>query len=157
MLGKFFHEIEVATYVDLGAYEFNEVNISSYSRKFAPVPFQLHETVAAEGLFGAKVAAGFHICSAWMACFVAKNTEARNAREAMGLTLPEIGPSPGLERIVWPAPVFAGDVIDYSTEITAKRVLRSRSEWGLVSSRNTGRKKSGTMVLEFQSMVLVHL
>ncbi len=155
MLGLFFREIEVGSKVELGAYTFTEQNISLYAAQFAPVPFQLDDTDAASGLFGRKVAAGFHLCSAWMACFVAANAKARKLRETQGVTLPDIGPSPGIESVVWPSPVFAGDLVNYTTTVTAKRELRSRPGWGLVSACNSGHKQDGQLVLEFISKVLV--
>jgi acyl dehydratase len=155
MIGLFFDEVAIGQRVELGQYKFTDENITAYSSAFAPVAFQLDENAAAHGLFGRKCAAGFHIGSAWMACFVAKNTEARKAREALGQALPDIGPSPGLERIVWPAPVFAGDIISCCIETTDKRVSRSHPQWGLVTSHNTGHNQTGTKVLEFHSTVLV--
>jgi acyl dehydratase len=155
MLGRFLEELEPGYLVQLGTYVFTDANIAAYIAKYAPVPFHLNASDAAAGLMGRKVAAGFHVCSGWMACFVAGNTAARASREAGGLVLPEIGPSPGLEDIAWPTPVYPGDVISYATEVTAKRVLKSRPYWGLVTARCSGRKQDGTLVVSFVSKILV--
>ncbi len=155
MLGRFLEELEPGYSAQLGTYCFTDANIAAYVAKFAPVPFHLNASNAESGLMGRKVAAGFHVCSGWMACFVETNSAARAAREADGLPLPEIGPSPGLEDIAWPVPVYPGDVISYATEITTCRLMRSRPQWGLISARCSGHKVDGTLVVSFTSKIIV--
>jgi acyl dehydratase len=155
MLGKFLEELEPGFSAQLGAYFFTDTSIAAYIAKFAPVPFHLHDKDAAAGLMKSRVAAGFHVCSGWMACFVAANSAARSARQAQGLPLPEIGPSPGLENVAWPAPVYPGDVVAYETEVTATRNLKSRPRWGLITTMCSGRKPNGLLVVSFTSKILV--
>lgn len=40
--------------------------------------------------------------------------------------------SPGVDRIDWPNPAYAGDVLSLSTELLSARVLNSRPEMGLI-------------------------
>jgi acyl dehydratase len=155
MLGRFFEELEPGFSAQLGTYVFTEANIAAYVAAFAPVPFHLHATEAAAGLMRRKVAAGFHVCSGWMACFVAANSAARVTRAAEGHALPEIGPSPGLENIAWPAPVYPGDVISYSTEVLSGRILATRAQWGMIVARCSGYRPDGTQVVSFTSKILV--
>ncbi len=155
MLGRFFEELGPGYSMQLGAYTFTEANIAAYIARFAPVPIHLEAKDAAAGLMGRKVAAGFHVCSGWMACFVAANSAARATRAAENLQLPDIGPSPGLENIEWPTPVFPGDVIAYATDVSSVRELKSRPQWGLVYAKCSGRKADGTLVVSFTSKILV--
>jgi acyl dehydratase len=83
MMGLFLEEIEIGRRFDLGAHKFSEERIRSFSAQFAPVGFHVDESAALGGLFGARVAAGWHICCGWMACFVATNSSER-ARLAAG-------------------------------------------------------------------------
>ena len=154
MIGLFYEELDLGRELQLGTYLFTEDNISSFKQRFAPVPFHLSQAAAAAGLFGKPVAVGFHICSAWMICFVATNSAAREKRVAESQPLPEIGPSPGLQNIRWPLPVSAGDVISFSTRIIAKRELASRPTWGMLTSLNQGFNEKGQQVLSFESKVL---
>jgi acyl dehydratase len=155
VMGLFLEEIEIGRSFDLGTHEFTEDRIRSFSAQFAPVGFHLDEAAAQGGLFGARVAAGWHICCGWMACFVATNKQERARLAAEGKYLPEIGPSPGLSNLRWPSPVRAGDDIHYGVVFTGKRELKSRPAWGMVSIDADGRKPDGTIVMTFSGNVMV--
>lgn len=155
MIGLFLEEIEIGRKVDLGDYSFTDSNIASFAGRFAPVPFHVSAEVAKDGLFGKTAAAGFHICSAWMICFVITNAKARDGLAAEGKMLPELGPSPGLANVRWLQPVFAGDTVRNQATITALRELQSKPRWGLVTSLNEGFNQRGEAVLSFESKVLV--
>lgn len=155
MMGLFLEEIEIGRSFDLGTHQFTDERIRSFSSQFAPVGFHIDEVAARGGMFGARVAAGWHICCGWMACFVAANARERVRLAAEGKALPEIGPSPGLVRLRWPAPVHAGDGIRYGVAFSGKRELKTRPGWGMVSIEADGRKADGTIVMSFAGNVLV--
>ena len=79
----------------------------------------------------------------------------RSRRAEQGLALPEIGPSPGIEALEWPRPVYPGDTVTYSGEVLSKRLLASRPRWGLVSSRIVGVNQDGAKVLSLVSKLMV--
>lgn len=155
MMGLFLDEIEIGLRFDLGSHEFTEERIRSFSAQFAPVGFHVDEAAARAGLFGGRVAVGWHICCGWMARFVAANMQERARLAAEGKSLPEIGPSPGLSNLRWPSPVQAGDSIQYGVVFTGKRELKSRPGWGMVSIDADGRKPDGTVVMTFAGNVMV--
>jgi acyl dehydratase len=155
MMGLFLEEIEIGRRFDLGAHDFTEARIRSFSAQFAPVGFHVEEAAAQGGLFGRRVAAGWHICCGWMVCFVATNMQERARLATEGRSLPEIGPSPGLANLRWPSPVHAGDSIRYGVAFTGKRKLKSRPGWGMVSIDADGRKSDGTTVMTFSGNVMV--
>jgi acyl dehydratase len=80
---------------------------------------------------------------------------AARRRAEQGLALPEIGPSPGIEALEWPRPVYPGDTVTYSGKVLSKRLLASRPRWGLVSSRIEGVNQDGAKVLSFVSKLMV--
>jgi acyl dehydratase len=155
MMGLFFEEIIIGRTISLGTYTFTDDSINRFRRQFAPVPLHLSGEVASAGLFGKPVAAGFHICCGWMSCFVATNTRAREWMAGNGMKLPEIGPSPGLENLCWPHPVATDDIIHYTVTAADKRLLKSRSGWGIVTAHGTGSNKLDVKVLDFVSRILV--
>jgi acyl dehydratase len=55
----------------------------------------------------------------------------------------------------WPRPVYAGDTIDYASEVIETRLSQSRPEWGLIHVRNTGTNQKGETVLSFISTAFV--
>ncbi len=155
MMGLFLDEIEIGRRFDLGAHQFTKERIRSFSAQFAPVVFHLDEAAAQGGLFGGRVAAGWHICCGWMVCFVTTNMQERGRLAAEGKLLPEIGPSPGLSNLRWPSPVHAGDDIHYGVVFTGKRELKSRPGWGMASIDADGQKANGTIVMTFSGNVMV--
>ncbi len=52
----------------------------------------------------------------------------------------------GLSDISFPHPLFAGDTLYAETEITAKRLSKSRPGQGLVTMTHTGRNQDGVVV-----------
>jgi acyl dehydratase len=154
MMGLFFEDIEPGAVYALGDYQFTDENIMRFTKRYAPVPFHMDDTAAAAGLFGRRSAVGFHICSAWMPCFVAANQKARDAVLKEGNPLPEIGAGFGLFNIKWFHPVFAGDRISFSTTVVAKRALHTKPRWGMFEVQNTGTRGDETVV-QFTSKMLV--
>ena len=92
-----------------------------------------------------------------MRCYVAFTTVCRKELIDGGATAPELGPSPGFANLRWPRPVYVDDEVTYSTTPTAKRILKSRPGWGMLSSDNRGLNQSGECVLSFNGKVLVRL
>jgi acyl dehydratase len=99
-------------------------------------------------------AAGLHTACAWMQCYVAANTRARNSSLLTGKPLPEIGPSPGFKNMQWLQPVFAGDVVSFFATAKTRRPLASRPGWGVVTGVNEGVNQQGALVFTFESAVL---
>lgn len=61
----------------------------------------------------------------------------------------------GWDHIRLPNPVFVGDTLYAESEITAKRLSRSRPGYGIVSCRTSGTKSTGELVLDFERSFLV--
>jgi acyl dehydratase len=154
MMGLFMEEIELQKRVALGSYSFTRENMLAYSLKFDPVGFHVDEEAGKASIYGAVTAAGLHVGSGWMACFVGSNTAARHALQQAGKPLPEIGPSPGFKNMKWTKPVFVGDVISYFTTATQKRTLASRPGWGMVTSYCEGVNQHGDLVFTFEGAIL---
>lgn len=154
MMGLFMGEITLYERLALGAFTFTQDNMIAYSRKFDPVGFHVDEAAGMTSIYGAMTAAGLHVGSAWMACYIARNTEARSRVETTRQQLPDIGPSPGFKNMRWLKPVFAGDVISFFTTPTHKRLLKSKPGWGLVQGFNEGVNQGGVLVFSFESAAM---
>ncbi|SES42449.1 MaoC family dehydratase [Actinokineospora terrae] len=61
----------------------------------------------------------------------------------------------GWERILLPAPVFVGDTLYAESEITGKRLSKSRPGEGIAHCRTTGKNATGEVVLSFERSFLV--
>jgi acyl dehydratase len=151
MMGLFLDELSPGQVFELGRYAFTNENIRRYQTQFAPLMFAGSEEAAVPGK---EVAAGFHLCSAWMPCFIATNSAERARMAAKGRALPEIGPGFGLQNVRSERPVHAGDVVHYRTQIITCRELRSKPQWGLIEQLNTGHC-NGQLVISFGSSMMV--
>jgi acyl dehydratase len=154
VIGLFLEELELDKRVALGSYSFTHANMLVYSSRFDPVGFHVDEEAGRASIYGAMTAAGLHVASGWMACFVRTNTAAREALSAAGKPLPAIGPSPGFKNMKWLKPVYAGDVLSYFTTTTRKRPLASRPGWGMASSYCEGLNQHGILVFSFEGAVM---
>ncbi len=146
MMGLYLEEIEPGLRVDLGTYAFTRDNILKFAIAYDPQPFHTDDEAAARGPFGKLAASGWHTAAGWMKCFVAVN----NAHAGRAV----LGPSPGFTNLRWLKPVYPGDTISYSTTVTGKRDMASRSGWGLVFARNEGVDQDGILVFSFESKVM---
>ena len=150
-----FDEVETGVKYNLGNYVFDKPDIISFASKYDPQPFHMDEIAAAESHFGALCASGWHTAAAYMKCCATFNFAGCDAAAAQGIELPPLGPSPGFEAMKWVKPVFAGDTITFHNEITGKREMSSRLDWGLVFADNTGLNQNGETVFSFKGKLLV--
>jgi itaconyl-CoA hydratase len=60
----------------------------------------------------------------------------------------------GYEKVLHPAPVFAGDTIQVETEVLEKRPSESKRDRGIVKLKHTGRKQTGEVVVEVERSVM---
>jgi len=155
MMGLFFAEVEEGRHWALGHYDFTRDNVLAFARAYDPQSFHVDDVAAAASHFGRLAASGWHTAAAWMRCFVETSGRLRDERLARGERLPALGPSPGFSKLRWIKPVYPGDRIAYSTEVTGKREIASRPHWGLVSQHNEGINQNGELVFSFEGKVMV--
>ena len=152
---KYFEELSIGEIRDFGAYHFTAENIKKFARKFDPQPFHLDEEAAKKSLFGALCASGWHTTAACMRKIVDTNKAAYEAAVARGETPARGGPSPGFKNLKWLKPVYAGDTVTYSSEITELRESATRPQWGIMFAKVYGVNQKGERVYEFDSSAFV--
>ncbi|ARF83381.1 MaoC family dehydratase [Kitasatospora aureofaciens] len=87
------------------------------------------------------------VCSGVTLAFVGGMT----VRSTSGLTLANLG----LDDVKFENPVFVGDTLYAETEITGRRLSKSRPDNGIVTCRTTGLNQDGVRVVEFTRTFLV--
>ena len=149
----FFEDVAIGERLDLGAVAFSAADIIRFAKDFDPQYFHVDEKAAEGSIFGGLIASGWHTGANWMRQMVeSRMTAAANAM-ARGERPARLGPSPGFQHLRWIKPVFAGDVIRYSSAMIEKRESRSRPEWGIVRHYNTGVNQRGETVFSFHGAV----
>jgi acyl dehydratase len=152
---KFFEDIVVGERHELGSHTFTADDIKRFASAFDPQPFHLDEAAAEKSHFGGLIASGWHTVSVWMKLNIRELQRQNDERVAAGERVARMGPSPGFDELKWLRPVYAGDTIAYSFEVTSKKESRSRPEWGMVNFKNAGVNQKGEAVLTFNGHVFV--
>jgi acyl dehydratase len=152
---QFFEDIAVGERHAIGSHTFTAEEIKRFAGAFDPQPFHTDEAAAEKSHFGRLCASGWHTLAVWMRLNVRDLQRLDREREAAGIPVARVGPSPGFDELKWLKPVYAGDTVSFESEITAKKASRSKPEWGLISFRNIGRNQSGEAVISFIGHVFV--
>jgi acyl dehydratase len=145
----FFEDIRIGERSEIGRHTFTAEEIKRFAARYDPQPFHLDEAAAARSHFGALCASGWHTAAICMRLLVARKDRVVAELAARGEPIATWGPSPGFRELKWVKPVYVGDTITYATEPIEKRESRSRPDWGLLFSRNTGTNQRGELVYSF--------
>ena len=152
---KYLEDLQVGETFALGSHMFTADDIKAFARRFDPQPFHLDEAAGAASHFGGLCASGWHTATMWMRLMVAFARRLEEQARLRGETAPSLGPALGLRDLNWQKPVYAGDTIDYSSEVLEKRVSNSRAGFGLLTLRSSGVNQNGEMVMSFFSTAFV--
>ena len=152
---RFFDDIKVGDHMATGSHTFTADEIKAFAQAYDPQPFHIDEEAAKRSHFGALCASGWHTAAMWMRMRILYGRRDDAERTARGEPNATLGPSPGFRELKWPKPVYAGDTIDYASEVIETRPSQSRPGWGLIHVRNTGTNQKGELVLSFISTAFV--
>jgi acyl dehydratase len=150
-----FEDLIVGDRTELGSHLFTADDIVRFARAFDPQVFHVDAEAAKASSFGGLCASGWHTASVWMKLMVAERKRRVADEIARGEKPGRMGPSPGFTDLKWLKPVYAGDTIAYATEVIELRESRSKPEWGLMRSLNTGTNQSGALAFSFIGNVFV--
>jgi len=152
---KYLEDIRVGDRYVLGSHTFTAADIKAFATRFDPQLFHVDEAAAASSHFGALCASGWHTASIWMRLMVAYRRREIEAARARGEPVAAMGPALGFRDLRWQKPVYAGDTIDYASEVVDARASESRPQLGLLSILSTGINQNGDMVISFVSTTFV--
>jgi acyl dehydratase len=152
---KYFEDIRVGDVFEYGRHTFTADSIKAFATRFDPQPFHVDEAAAERSHFGGLVASGWHTAVAWMRLMVDFRRREDEAARARGEPVAGIGPALGFRDLKWPKPVYAGDMIEYKSEVIEMRLSDSRPHAGLMTFRSTGVNQNGELVLSLISTTFV--
>jgi acyl dehydratase len=129
---RWFEDITIDEIFPLGDHTFTAEEIVRFARLYDPQYFHLDDAEAAHSHFGGLIASGWHTVLVGHrkvvdALFVEED-RLRGIGKEPGLS----GPSPGVNRMDFKAPVRPGDVVTYTLRVTGKRASNSIPGWGLL-------------------------
>ncbi|NPA05805.1 MAG: MaoC family dehydratase [Chloroflexi bacterium] len=144
MPGKYYEDLEVGMKIQhpLGRTITEADNTLFCAITMNTQPLHLNADFAARTIFGQRIVNGLLTLAL-----------------ATGLTVPDLTEGTiianlGYENVRHPNPMYHGDTLYVETEVLEKRPSRSRPNAGIVRLRHVGRKQDGTVVVEFERVVL---
>ncbi|MCF8473722.1 MAG: MaoC family dehydratase [Emcibacter sp.] len=119
---KTFEDFIIGEKVTFGNYLVTEQEIIEFAKKYDPQPFHTDPEFAQKSFFGQLIASGWMTCSIMM----------RLMCDHILTNSSSIG-SPGVDKLRWAKPVYAGDRLKVSGEILAARLSKSNPTYGIVN------------------------
>jgi acyl dehydratase len=143
---RWFEDIETDSAFDLGTHLFTAEEIQRFGKLYDPQYFHVSAENASHGPFGGLVASGWHTaCVGHRLMVDALDAESERLR-SLGQQPGVSGPSPGVNSMVFKAPVRPGDSIDYRLIVTGKRPSASLPGWGVLFNTVEGHNRRGELV-----------
>lgn len=152
---KFFDDIRVGDIIMTGRHSFAAEEIKAFARRFDPQPFHVDEAAGESSHFGALCASGWHTAVVWLRLLVDHRHAQAAAARARGEPVAGVGPALGFRELKWLKPVYAGDTIDYKSEVIETRRSKSKPGRGLVTFLSTGVNQNGVPVMSLVSTTFV--
>lgn len=143
---RWFEDITLNEIFPLGSHHFTEAEIIRFAKLYDPQYFHTDPEAAKHSHFGGLVASGWHTVSVGHRYMVdalfAEEERLRDEGAEPGVS----GPSPGVNRMDFKAPVRPGDTITYTLLVTGKRPSNSIPGWGLLFNTLEARNQNGELV-----------
>lgn len=129
---RWFEEVMIDQPFDLGEHTFTEEEIIRFATLYDPQYFHVDPDAAKQSHFGGLVASGWHTISVGHRLMVDRLKAEEEIVREEGSTPGVSGPSPGVNRMDFQAPVRPGDTVRYTLVVTGKRPSNSLPGWGLL-------------------------
>ena len=128
---KFFEDIQVGERIAIGRHTFTRRRDQGLRARASIRSRSISTRRRRErSHFGALCASGWHTAAVWMRLMVDHRRREDEAARARGERVAAIGPALGFRELKWLKPVYAGDTIDYASEVIETRVSDSRPGFG---------------------------
>ncbi len=143
---RWFEEIIINQPFALGSHTFTQEEIIRFGKRYDPQYFHIDPEAARHSHFGGLVASGWHTVSVGHRKMVDRLFAEEDVVRAEGGTPGVSGPSPGVNRMDFKAPVRPGDTVSYTLTVTGKRLSNSLPGWGLLFNLIEAHNQHGELV-----------
>lgn len=142
---RWFEDIAIGESYPLGAHTFTEDGIIAFSRAYDPQPVHI-DPAGSHVPHGGLVASGWHIASVCHRHMVDALAAEERRLLALGQQPGVSGPSPGVNRMAFVAPVRPGDTVTFTLRVSGKRASNSLPGWGILTNQLDGVNQHGETV-----------
>lgn len=143
---RWYEDIVIDQPIDLGSHTFAEEEIIRFAERYDPQYFHIDPEAAKHSHFGGLIASGWHTVSVGHRKMVDRLFLEEEIVRAEGGTPGVSGPSPGVNRMDFKAPVRPGDTVSYTLTVTGKRISNSVPGWGLLFNLIEAHNQHGELV-----------
>jgi acyl dehydratase len=143
MSNLYFEELQIGSRSTAGPYPLSKDEIIRFAKQYDPIPRHIDEEAAARSVFGGLTASGSHTFAIYI---LLTGKLQPHFQVLMGL---------GWDEVKLPNPVRPGDELDLEMTVLEMRESKSRSDRGIVRSRNLLRNQKRETVLECISNIFV--
>jgi acyl dehydratase len=143
---RWFEDVTINEPFPLGSHTFTAEEIIRFGKLYDPQYFHIDAEAARHSHFGGLIASGWHTVSVghrkMVDALFAEEERIRTTGDEPGVS----GPSPGVNRMEFKAPVRPGDTVTYTLTVTDKRRSNSIPGWGLLFNRLDAVNQRGELV-----------
>ncbi len=143
---RWFEDIVIGESFPLGSHVFTEEEIIRFGERYDPQYFHVDREAATHSHFGGLIASGWHTVSIghrkMVDALFAEEDRLRGLGQKPGVS----GPSPGVNKMEFKAPVRPGDTVTYTLMVTGKRPSNSIPGWGLLFNTVDAVNQRGELV-----------
>jgi acyl dehydratase len=129
---RWFEDIDIDEAFPLGSHTFSTEEIVRFGKLYDPQYFHVDPEAAMHSHFGGLIASGWHTVTVghrkMVDALYAEEERLRGLGREPGIS----GPSPGVNKMEFKAPVRPGDTVTYTLTVTGKRPSNSIPGWGLL-------------------------
>ena len=143
---RWFEDIVVDETFPLGSHTFSAEEIIRFGTLYDPQYFHVDPEAASHSHFGGLIASGWHTVSVGHRKMVDALFAEEERLRALGKEPGVSGPSPGVNKMDFKAPVRPGDTVTYSLTVTGKRPSNSLPGWGLLFNQLNAVIQHGALV-----------
>lgn len=143
---RWFEDITIDEPFPLGSHTFTAEEIIRFGRLYDPQYFHLDPEAAKHSHFRGLIASGWHTVTVghrkMVDALFAEEARLRGLGKEPGVS----GPSPGVNKMEFKAPVRPGDTVSYTLIVTGKRPSNSLPGWGLLFNTLNAVNQRGELV-----------
>jgi len=143
---RWFEDIALNEPFPLGSHTFTTEEIIRFGKLYDPQYFHTDPEAAKHSHFGGLIASGWHTVSMGHRKMVDELFAEEDRIRAAGGEPGVSGPSPGVNRMEFKAPVRPGDTVSYTLTVTDKRRSNSIPGWGLLFNKLDAINQRGELV-----------
>jgi acyl dehydratase len=143
---RWFEDIVVDEAFPLGSHTFTEAEIIRFGTLYDPQYFHVDPEAARHSHFGGLVASGWYTVSVGHRKMVDALFAEEERLRALGKEPGVSGPSPGVNKMEFKAPVRPGDTVIFTLVVTGKRRSNSLPGWGLLFNKLDAVNQRGELV-----------